>query len=419
MIVFAIVALFAAAVFLSVKYLRINAGAPSRKAMEREAGRRADMLRSRDSMITCDYCGAKFDSSINSVCPMCGAAFSRDEEWLHRYEADQKWVLSQGDRAAEQALRDARRDSAETAARLKKVLVILGSLIGVFLLLAIAAIVSETRTGFARSEKLNEYSFDNYTPCEYQLNNGGVIFSHDGLTVTATFYESYSYDTYDLKIGYRVQNESDRHKYVNLDVFGVNGLSEEYMGGWLYGTFRKNSDVTVYGHIYDWEGGPVREIVFGDLRVEDGRSRETLYKGDDPIRMTTSAPDTGLPEIPDGTALYSSHGVDVILLPAEPDPYEDTRMFRLWIHNGTEYDYLLTAPDITVNGQSQDSCPLYKEPLPAGYAYMADRVYALSDDWDTLTDSDRVELSLSFSCREHPEGDFSTGYLCLQGTGKD
>ena len=417
MIVFAIVALFAAAVFLTVKYLRINVRTLGRKAMEREAGRRAGILCSRDPVITCDYCGAKFNSSENSVCPMCGAAFSGDEEWLHRYDPGHDWVQSQGDRAAEQALRDAGRDSAETAARMKKVLTILGSVIGVFLLLAIAAIISGMRLGFEKSEKLNEYIFDDYTPCEYQLNNGGVIFSHDGLTVTATLYENNASDPSDLKIGYRVQNAGDRHKYVNLDVIGINGLSGEYLGGWLYGTFRKNSDVTVYGQIYDWNGGPVREIVFGGLRVENGRSGEILYKDNGLIRMMTSAPDTGGAELPDGTVLYSGHGVDVMLLPTEPDPYKDTRMFTLRIYNGTEYDYLLTAPDISVNGQSQDYCPLYRETLPAGYAFTADRVYALSDDWDTLTDSDRVELSLSFSCREHPEEDFSTGYLCLQGAG--
>ena len=71
--------------------------------------------------------------------------------------------------------------------------------------------------------------------------------------------------------------------------------------------------------------------------------------------------------------------------------------------------------DISVNGKSQDYSPLYKQTLPAGYVYTAERIYAFGDEWDSLTDSDRVEMSLSFSCENHPEVDFSTGYLCLQG----
>ena len=415
MIILAIIVLFAAAVILAIKYLRINVKALGRSAMQREASKRAGRLRAEDPMITCDYCGAKFNSSENSVCPKCGADFSKDEEWLRRFDPDIEWVQAQGDELADQALSDAKRDSAKTASKLKKVMIILGCVSGCILLLAVAALVFEGQQSFAKNEKLNEYSFDNYVPCEYQFSDGGVLLSCDGLTVTATLYENSDSGTYDLKIGYRVQNESNRNKQVNLDVFGINGLSEEYIGGWLYGAFRKNSDVTVYGKIYDWKGGPVQEMVFGGFRVEDVKSWETLYKDDGLIRKTTSAPDADAVEIPDGTTLYSNHGVDVILTPTEQEPGEDRRMFNLWIYNGTEYDYIFTATDISVNGRPQDYTPLYKQTLPAGYVFFADRIYAPGDEWDALTDSDRVEMSLSFSCKDHPEQDFSTGYLCLQG----
>ena len=56
MIILAIVVLFAMAVILTVKYLRINVKALGRNAMQHEASKRADRLRAEDPMITCDYC---------------------------------------------------------------------------------------------------------------------------------------------------------------------------------------------------------------------------------------------------------------------------------------------------------------------------------------------------------------------------
>lgn len=420
MIIFlAIIVLFVLAVFLTIKYLKINVRVLGGKNMQREAAKRAGKLRSEDPVISCDYCGAKFDTSQNSVCPVCGADFSRDEEWLRRFNPDKEWVQTQSDEMAEQALSDAGRQSAKTAANLKKVMIILSSAVGVAAVISVISIIAAQGQRFEKNEELNRYNFENYTLCEYQLNDGGVVFSQDGLTVTATLYEDNTRDPTELKIGFRVQNETDIHKRLTLDVCGINGLSGKYLGSTVYGLFKKNSDVTVYNRVFQWDGGPVREILFGGLKVQNDEDWETLYEDTGLIRMTTTAPDTGDKlRIPAGDVIYSDHGVDVIRLPAEKDYLNGRLVYTLWIINETEYNYSLTIPDIIINGQPQNYGMLYKEMLPAGYVFECGHIFTLNEEWEALTESDKVETSLSFVCADHPEADFSTGYLYLQGEDK-
>ena len=41
-------------------------------------------IRSENTIITCDYCGSKVDTSKHAVCNHCGGPYWDDEEWKNR-----------------------------------------------------------------------------------------------------------------------------------------------------------------------------------------------------------------------------------------------------------------------------------------------------------------------------------------------
>ena len=55
--------------------------------MDNDYTERTDCYRNNNTVITCDYCGSKFDTAEHSTCPHCGGTYYDDEEWKNiRYK---------------------------------------------------------------------------------------------------------------------------------------------------------------------------------------------------------------------------------------------------------------------------------------------------------------------------------------------
>ena len=134
-LVIAIIALVVAIVVLAIKYFMAYAKLTSQKSFRTEARRRGQELKYENPMITCDYCGARIDTSKDRTCPSCGGEYSHDKEWIEKHRIKDEWIEANAEEVADQEIGKAQQEAEKIASRLKLaiiiLLVILGLLVGV------------------------------------------------------------------------------------------------------------------------------------------------------------------------------------------------------------------------------------------------------------------------------------------------
>ena len=407
-----IVVIVIAIIVLSIKYFRTYAKLVSHKSYDKEAKRRAAELKHTDPVISCDYCGAKIDTRIQKVCPQCGANYDADKEWKARHNPDYKWADENAEDNYKKELTDAEKKAQKIATHLK---IWISALAGCAILLTIIGVLAmcyERYSNYAKSEKVNRFTYDNYAPVDYKVEGDGVIYDMNGVKVTVTgFYLNDGYLHDSVKIEYKIENTNSKRKRILLETGFVNGFDVNSL---YYEWIRKNDVVYHYEAVYA-DDNPVKEVVFTRFKVEDeeyGSSSD--YENKDLVYITTTADYEVNPSFDGQEVLFDNDYMTIYY--DEIETKDNTRgNIYFDIKNKSDMEWLVDGGDtILVNGEKDEvNTSLYKRRLiPKGA--LADEY--LSSAWNgqdlgSLNSDDSLEFSLSFSCVENPSLDFSTGYI--------
>ncbi len=422
---------------LIVQYIRVNARAVSKTEFEQAAERRARRLRHVDPVITCDYCGAKFDTSKYQVCPNCGAPYAKDAEWLRRHDPNLQWADRAAKEEYDRKLAQARVDSARILKRLRRaiaaVVVMDLALVGV---IGIGRYLGSQGT-FQKDEKVNKYNSDHFVKTTYGLSGDPVVLDKGGLRVTVLgFYAepvTSSAKTQDLnaslpdgkyqliqsdrelKVALKVENRGKTARRLTIDVDAINGIgvNESLVS---YSQFRPGKTVIFYTRLYHVRGGVVKDMVLGDTMVRDSKSYDTLYSSKEETRLSTTAKYSyDLPEAPKaGKLVYEKGDIQIYAVKYRVWKNADPKR-ELWIYNRSDERYAIRSGEAKAGGQTIDT-DLETETsdrlLPAHSMLLLSRVYPyLKDDGAQKYDAKDIRAAFTFSALEDPARSFTTPYI--------
>lgn len=404
-----------AVVVLGVKLLRINAKVLSREEFHTEASKRAKHLKRTDPVITCDYCGTKIDTSIHATCPNCGGTYEKDEEWHRRHDPNYQWADENAETVSDEKMEDARKKSTATLWKLRLAFVLL-------IVLPVLIFRSYSKRfkpygmdKFRENEKPTEANYASFKRSNYGVEGDGVVFDTGELKVTLTgFYEredKYQRELYGevyapVKLEFKVENKSKDDLHIRFRCAGANGVMSPYGTFDFFGNFRKNSTTTVYEQISHVRGGVVKEAVYGDVEVSNYKDYD--FKQREYRRLKSNA-NVSL-DVPKtfGTLKYEGNGVRIYS--SEPtDPEARKKGYLLQIFNDTGTDLMVNSTEEGF-GTSAEGMHIYRKPLPNGYAMMQAEIKSQKRD-DPKPD---FKISVSFSSKEDPSKDFSTGYFSVK-----
>lgn len=400
---------------LGVKLLRINAKVLSREEFHTEASRRAKSLKRTDPVITCDYCGTKIDTSTHTTCPNCGGTYEKDEEWHRRHDPNYQWADENAEEVSDEKTEDARKKSTATLWKLRLAIILL-------IVLPILIFRSYSRRfktyGIDKFRENETPSVENYARFErsdYNVEGDGTVFDNGEVKVSLTgFYErkdGYRRERFGeeyaaVKLEFQVENKSDKDIHIRFRCGGANGVMSPLGTGDFFGNFRKNSTTTVYELLSHVRGGVVKEVVYGDVEVSDYKKYDFAQPEYRRIR-TDAKISLDAPKV-FGTLKYEGNGIRIYS--SEPtDPYDSKKGYLLQIFNGTGADLTVDSTEEGF-GTSTGGMHIFGKPLSKGYVLVVDDVKSLKRD----NPSDDFKLSVSFSSKEDPSKDFSTGYFSVK-----
>lgn len=267
-------------------------------------------------------------------------------------------------------------------------------------------------SNYAKSEKLNKYSYDNYVPVAYEVEGDGVIYDANGVKVTVTgFYKAEGYIQNSVKIEYKIENTNSKRKRMLLETGFVNGVD---VGGLYYEWIRRN-DVVYHYEMVHIEDNPIKEVVFTRFKVENEEyGSGSHYENNELVYITTTADYEVNHDFNNQEVIFDNDYMTIYYDDVKTnDKYTKNIFFD--IENKGELEWLVDAADnVLINGEKYDVySSLYKSRLiPEGV--LADEYLNSawnSPDFDSLNPGDSIEFSISFSCVEDPSLDFSTGYI--------
>lgn len=427
-----------AIIVLVIRYVHVNARSLSEAQFEAEARKQARKLRYQDPVITCDFCGAKIDTSKEKVCPNCGAPYGKDSEWVSRYQPDMAWADESSEAAYRKKVRQARSGMRWTLAGLR---IAIGIAV-FFLVLVITAAVSDyvryDLRDYAEDEALNAHSYDHYVQVDYQvdeedrvlLEEAGIRVSIPGFYAQQTAYAQEQPDLNRLidsseteadlqqyvrqvRMGIQIENTAGEDRILYLDLGAVNGVAEDR--GLVYGQkFRKGKTVTLYPNLYGVRGGVVKDLVFGEISVRDAK-RNLLWESDGYRKVSTDAevsfPEPALPAA--ANLIFDERGIRIYAA-KYADTYQDESRRELWIFNDSGRDYSVSSSDITVDGSAKEMYlpNLYGSPLPDRTVLISSGMYLSFRDEDPAAyDQKSIVCSFTFTGVDDPSATFSTPFL--------
>ncbi len=400
-LVIAIIALVVAIVVLAIKYFMAYAKLTSHKSFRTEARRRGQELKYENPMITCDYCGARIDTSKDRTCPSCGGEYSHDKEWIEKHRIKDEWIEANAEEVADQEIGKAQQEAEKIASRLKLaiiiLLVILGLLVGVAVLFNVLGVTSN----YTKSEKLNSYSYDNYEPADYAIESGTVVDTEWGRVSVTGIYEDK--DTGNVKIEYELENLTDKPLRFRFDRVGQDGYVGAEYGSFHYELVKRNSKVTIYDSI-DKPANPINTILFNEIELSD-KDGNSYYSLSDFVYVKTNAPEPAVPRLDTYSLEFLNGGIRIQI--ASDD---DGRSVR--IENNTDYNFTITSEDARVDGKKADCSSIYQEVLPAHSLYDSGFITAYDEDsYEQIEDDDKLEITLNFKCLSNPELSFTTSFF--------
>ncbi len=398
---------------LIIRYLYVQAHILSSKEFRKTAEKKAVKMRIKSPQITCDYCGGIINTDKESRCPNCGALYGEDKELKHRFKVDEKAVEKMAKDAAENAISKAHKEGQETLKHLRVAII---AFLGVFALMVVYSIIVDhsTRPGKYRgNEDVNNNSYSEYTLID---SPDVTLIDQDGVTLRLvsvyadTDNEKYNDKLYNYRVGFSLVNKRNKPVRLYLKCVGINGRSrsDEYI--YIYSLFKGNSNVVFYESVFGEYFKSIDEIVIGEWALSDDdddicvkNSMETFKLSDDGYTAITDDNDMG-------NVIFENDDIRIRCL----EQGDDTRWYDLWIENLSDNDYIVNASDMVIDDVVRDTYTLYDAGLPAGYTLHDDSAKGLSEEFKTRAKDAKVELSLSFTDRDEPKNDFSTGYITLK-----
>jgi len=405
-LVIAVLAFIVAVVFLIVYLVQMHRTKNrylGKDAVNTIARNAAEKARQKDKILTCDYCGAKIDTTVHTVCPQCGAAYGKDKEWLNRHKVDPAAM----DRHIQKGL--AKNKAAVTelnASRMKRVVILLICIASaVVFLVTIAIFASSVRTArLNSSEKIP----DDYVKTDYQFVDP-VLCDNENIKLelgniycrTDHFLDE---DRYDYKIEVLISNKTGKEGTVDIDLAAANGkctytsLLYEKVGG--------KGDVTRLLDLRNYNFGDeaIKNLAFAEIRFMDRQYNELFRQSSITNVETTS---TYVPEEikVKGDILFEKNGIVVSCFRGGKDNEQN---FIQFTNTGT-YNYKMRTYASIVNGDVDRLWIDYY--IPAGCQALTDLNYQIYLPDNEVLES--AQIQLEFKCEEHPEQNFVTDYLTL------
>ncbi len=398
-----ILLLLISTIVLIVKYIRINVKVLSRESIEKEARKRAKELIYEDPVITCDYCGTKIDTAVDKVCPNCGGSYSNDKEWQRRHAVDPEWEEKNIQELINQKLQEAQEKSANIKRRLKKAIISLSVIMALLIIFAIVSQISiMSRSYYAESEKLNNYSFEHYTAEDYTIDGDGIIVDEKDIKVALTgIYKDEEKETF--KLEYSIKNSSKENLKVRFYRSGTNERAYNHI---FYETIKSGDSVTLYDRIYDLTDPEISSLIFTGIQISTKEA--VIYNREEYLRMKTTSTYVPVHQQPEGTVIYDQKNVKIVSSEDNEDGY------HIWIDNRTDNDFLITSTELKVDGEKQNTTNIYKETLPAHHVYISSGIRVIGTDMSETKKAGEIQISIEFKCDDSPAEGFSTGYMNLK-----
>lgn len=397
------------------RYFKVKANAFSKDEVIKAADKQARKLEYRDPVITCDYCGAKIDTRKHKVCPQCGGPYDKDEEWISRHIAEDQFINKNTEDVIAQREEKAQKESKEILKKIKKLIIALSVIIGGLTIFGTVGLIMSTRPDYRKSEDPCKDDYDNYVLADYGVADGGVIYDDGKITISvADFYLEDSPYTFgdgilrgDVKVGIRIQNNTDGDISVYLVCNAINGLSSETCKLSFYDTFKKGCDVTIYEKVYNVPNQKISQLVFGELKVYT-KNYQNNVEVTDGLIVKTTCEQWDTMDLSDKTLIFSNDSVDMYMS-IEENAYENGPV--IYAVNKTDKGFTMTSSDLKIDGKTVYLYGFNDVYLPAGYTFKSDILSSYDEAYTSRTNDNSVTLNISFVCSEDPTMDFSTGYL--------
>ena len=401
-------------------YQKVKANAFSKKEMAKAADAQASKLSYIDPVISCDYCGCKIDTRKHKVCPHCGAAFDKDEEWVVRHAAEEEFIEKGTQKMIEAREKKAKEESAKILSRIRKTIAVICGLLVVIIALAGFGAYMSYQSKFRKSEEVNKGSYHNdYVPADYQVVGDGVLYDDHDVKITLTgFYldnsyhyedEDYGYKGY-VKVEFHIENNRKEPINITLSSNSYNGIASDSFSLYAYDAYRQG-EYTIYEEISGVPQQQINEIVFDriDIRGLDYEFKDSLSL---PVTVKTTSTYEQPLDYSDGTLIFTNDYIDIYATHEDPDEYEEDRdTYYTYIVNKTDMGFQLNGRDLKVDGEYDVIYGFYDQYLPGNYVFVNDyRAGYGSEAYRPLT-KHKVETSISFKCPEDPARDFNTGYI--------
>lgn len=417
LLILAFIALIGNLIYQILRYLKVKTNAFSRKEIKDIALEKANQLSYEDPEITCDYCGCKINTLTQKVCPNCGAAYHKDEEWVLRHGLEEDYVDETTDALIAAREQKANLESEKIIANIKKTILILVVLIGLLIAVAVLAAAMVKKSEYRQDEELNEYDYETYTLADYEVRGDGVIYNQDDVTITIKgFYISdqtqvnetneYPYDGR-VRVAFQVDNCRDEDVSISMSCSGVNGLVHTYNSIYTYDKFQKHKSVLFYENFYKVPYQQIEEMAFDRIAVT-GEDYSYHVEIEESTIVKTTVKNPYHPDFSDRTLLYSDDRVDVY---GWYGSRHSRAGYRFAIVNKSGEHMKIRKGSVKVDGVETDEMNVfYQTVLPKDYTIVSSLVYDYGDEENELVDR-KVEVNFSFDCPTKPTLDFATGYL--------
>ena len=402
-----------------IKYLILKTTAFDKKEAKKAAIEEASKLSYEDPVITCDYCGCKIDTKVDSVCPHCGASYAGDKEWILRHEASKEFIDKAAERIFKEREQKSKEEQKKVLKRVKKNGIILIAVFAVLLLLYEIGTNGGTTRQYRGNEKLSKADDDcTYVKADYKLKGNSVIYNKNNIKITVTgLYiakakkkESYynpENASENVKIGFKVENNSNYNISLYMQCSSVNKVASENSGFYMYDTYRKHKTVQIYEPFRFVQNQTVSEFIIHKLSITDKDDYKLSDEIDKPIVMNTTAnqDDSKLIDFKDKKQIFSNDKVDIYSKYMDTNSYGE-QYYKIYVVNKTDKIFRIKDSNLKIDGKD-NSTGFYDEFLYSGYIFQSDNINAGTNA------KAKIECTISFKCNEDPSNDFSTGYLEL------
>lgn len=396
------------------KYNKVKANAFSKAEVVKAAQEQAMKMKKVNTTLTCEYCGSMIDTSKEKFCPQCGAPYDNSPMWLSRFDVNDDFIEESTDQIIEKREKKAQEESKRILKGIKVRIIILSVLVIGFILIAIGVIGRHGFGSFKDNEKLNDNDLFHYVDGGYEIDGDGLIYEDDDvkISVSGIYYREDSTRRHQGllrsmgKVGITVENKSDKDLTISLHCNSINGISSSSPYLSMYGDFRKNKTVTLYPEASQYPGEGISELIFDQLNIYCQGEDSIQLKG---IKVTTSHEETQEFDLTGYTNIFTNDKADIYVYYTD-EGYDDG--YILYINNKTDKDVVITTDTILIDGQECSIYGLREVLIPASYEFRSDMIDSYDEAFDNIIDKE-AKINISFSYKDDPTYDFSTGYMDL------